>query len=496
MVAGAVAVVAAIGWLSTGGSDLAVVVGLAGALLTAGLLAVAAEPRLTLGRIELVAMLLVFGATAVVGAVGTAEAATLTYLPLAAALVVALAIVARGLPRRVLVVNTVVGVVVLLAIVQPEPTSAAGLTRIAVPAVLLATVALLGATSAWALERLGRAHRRAAREAESRARLLDAVRTLPDTDPETAARVVVATLVDAGARACGVVRWERSRPIPVHLHAIPEVVAHELTPSLLTGTATDGAHVVDTPSLGPVVAAGVRVEGRTEAVVFAVPRHDEVADADRERVAVLAGHLGGALDASRRVRQQAQLLDRLRRLEKLRTTFVGRVSVDLREPVAGVQAAATQLARQGEQLADADRAAVLDRLRTDSGRLRETLDALFDLARLQAEHAAAEVRPFAAAEVLAPFGPPADRTTGRVLLDPVLARRGAELLVRAGGEVVEEPAQQDGSWRVLVRLPIGPAPGRQLTVVSAEQLLLHAGVRVAAAPGRVLLHLEVAEGPA
>jgi putative methionine-R-sulfoxide reductase with GAF domain len=313
-------------------------------------------------------------------------------LPFAAGIAVSIAPVRRTTLRLPVQVLVVLGMAALL-IAAGRPGREAALTIL-----LLGFVVWLSQVLANSLLDARRAQQRARMAAERRAALLGTVRELSGGSPTRAARTVVDSLRSLGLSVAGVSLVRDEHLVPLALDGIPP------PPSLRVGDGVAGAAVAENATLvaehysldgrrlpvraevGSVIAVPVRSAGEAVGVLLGGRREagafpDEVV----EVAEVLASHLGGVLETEQRLGRQRELLDRMRALEDMRGELVTEVSEEIRDPLTVVRGIAETLRAHGDRLPADRREQLLRGFEDQAGALRETIDALLDFSRLQAD---------------------------------------------------------------------------------------------------------------
>jgi signal transduction histidine kinase len=185
------------------------------------------------------------------------------------------------------------------------------------------------------------------------------------------------------------------------------------------------------------VVVPLRMGGRPVGAIMCARRASSApTETDIEVAEAVAAHLSGVLSALERERRQRELLERLHRLEAMRSGFVEAVSLELRAPLEAVGEAS-------RALSSADRPSIgapdttLDELNHHALELGATIDAVLELSRFRSELGSeSQVVLIELGEVLAPFcsteGIRVELDPGvgalTVEVDPALLRRACELL--------------------------------------------------------------------
>ena len=133
------------------------------------------------------------------------------------------------------------------------------------------------------------------------------------------------------------------------------------------------------------------VEGRTIGVLFTPENEEPVLATQRRFLPALASLLGVALEREALAREALEA-DTLRRSDTVKTAVIQAVSHDLRTPLATIEQALDGLESGELVLTDDDRAALLETIRAEHGRLKRLVENLLDLSRLQAQAAEAHAR--------------------------------------------------------------------------------------------------------
>ena len=94
---------------------------------------------------------------------------------------------------------------------------------------------------------------------------------------------------------------------------------------------------------------------------------------------------GLALDRSRLFVQEREQRIALERADEMKTNFIALAAHELRTPVTSVHGVVQTLDRLGDQLSSSDREQLEEALRSQAERMRNLVDQLLDLSRLDAE---------------------------------------------------------------------------------------------------------------
>jgi K+-sensing histidine kinase KdpD len=330
-----------------------------------------------------------------------------------------------------------------------------------VPDALFAVVLVLAAAAlvdlfARALVDTRRSTLQARRDAATRAELLDAVRRLPGRSVEEAARAATETLVALGFDGAVVARAEDGLLVPLDVRGVPSLgpmprgfgrawEAIEQDSTVVHSALDRDLLLTRETGVRSVVVAPLRVDGEPVGTVAGLCRAPQrPRDPLVDSVEVLAAHLGGVMAAEARVARQAELLERMAALDRMRRGLVNAVSAEVRDPLTVVRGVSQVLSSHGDRLADERRERFLHQLVEQADSLRATIETLLDFSRSRSRRDDPRVRPVPVTELLEPLaGSGAVRVTPRLellaherviaLLDPALVRSALELLVGVGG---------------------------------------------------------------
>jgi signal transduction histidine kinase len=425
------------------------------------------------------------------------------YLLLAAALVVTMA----GLPIVSLRVVLQLGVVAVVG--RAMIAGGRAVPDVVFAGALLVTTAVLAGAFVRRMRAARRAALRAEAEARNRAELLDAVRSLPGSTVPEAVDVVCNALRSFGCDGAGVMRARggqlvqlgRSGSMPA---ASPRPLARGLGwLALDNGRTVVQRHDPRAPartwprsvattagavSFAAEIATPVLIDGHAVAVVVGVwdGRHDPT-DEEVEIVEVLTSHLGGVMVAQERLARQAELLDRMGVLDRMRRGLLGAVSDEVRDPLTIIRGAGQILASHADRVGDEQRLVLLGRMCAQAADLRELVDVLLDFSRSQSRRRDPRVGVVDLARLLhhvvdetgATIVPPLDDLVALALTvetDASLVRSALELLVtlRATSEtdVAGTITVERGTGEVTLRVaPLGDSPTSHLVRSLASQLL-------------------------
>ncbi len=370
--------------------------------------------------------------------------------------------------------------------------------------VLIGVLLTLLAITSMVLEqevRSARAEQRHAQEAAARrSALLAAARDIADLDVEEAAAVALRSLRRLGFDGAGVAIVRDGIVMPVRLDNLPatagplpvtegvagravrqrqtlDVTDYQQDPDRLPGRDRIGAMVV-TPIVSQDDVVGVIV-GSSETV-------GPPSASQHEAIEVIAGHLGAAFDNRRRVENLRLLLQRMDRLDTMRTAFVDQVSDELRDPLTVVRSAGHTLGAHGSSLSPEARSGLIDRLCGQAGRLQQIVDVVLDFSRFQATHRVSRQHWVDLQTVVAPFrdhlevaaSDPGDRDLDvRIHVDGELLRYALALLLEeAQGPLTLTIDAQE----VVLTVDDGVQVRSPLTRSLIEQLILEAGATLEA----------------
>jgi putative methionine-R-sulfoxide reductase with GAF domain len=363
-------------------------------------------------------------------------------LALAAAVAATVAPVGRAwlrLPVQILIVG---GMAVLLVRAGRDPADTA------LWVFLLAFVVWLCGAFSRDLLAVRRSAREARRSAERRAELLAAVGDLSGRGADDAAATVASTVRSLGFTVAGVSLRHGDLVVPLALEGL------EPASGLRVGEGVTGAAIAENRTIvvadyendplwhphgeGLRSVVGVPVRERGEAVGVVVGGRDvggRPPEAMIEILDVLAAHLGGVLETERRIVRQRELLTRMQSLEDMRSRLLSEISEHVRDPLTVVRGIAQTLVSHGDSLSPTQRDRMLEGFELQTRALRETIDALLDFSRFQAEHPVATHGLVRVGDLLRETLRTAElvdtvRLTGEL---DALARTDPELLARAVG---------------------------------------------------------------
>lgn len=307
------------------------------------------------------------------------------------------------------------------------------------------------ATSFAADVRASRDEQRRARAAATRREtLLSTARLLPEQGVEEAAAAATGALRRLGFDSAGIglVRDgvvvplhldslpPPARPLSVHQGAVARVVEGGRTVALadyqLEPERLPGQHFLRAMILTPI-----RADSEVVGVLMCARRTPGRPDESEVEIAeVLAAHLGGAIGTRRQLQHQRLLLERMDRLDAMRTVFADEVSYELRDPLTVVRSAGHTLRAHGDAVSATGRQRLLVRLCSQAEQLRDIVEALLDFSRFQAAHRSLEPTRVELGGLLEPFAEQldlgswdADRRSTEVEVEPDLIRHALSLLL-------------------------------------------------------------------
>lgn len=370
--------------------------------------------------------------------------------------------------------------------------------------VLIGVLLTLLAVTSMVLEqevRSARAAQRHAQEAAARRSvLLAAAQDIADLDVEEAAAVALRSLRRLGFDGAGVAIVRDGMLMPVRLDNLPATVGPEPVTRGVSGRAVRQRRTIDVtdyqqdpdrlPGRDRIGAMVVRpIVSQDDVVGVLVGSSETVgppSESQHEVIEVVAGHLGAAFDNRRRVENQRLLLQRMDRLDAMRTAFVDQVSDELRDPLTVVRRAGHTLAAHGGSLSPEARDGLIDRLCGQAGRLQQIVDVVLDFSRFQATHRGSRQHWVDLRTVVAPFRDrfevaaidPGDRDLDvRIHVDGELLRYALALLL----EEAQGPLTLTIDAREVVLTVDDGLQGRDpLTRSLIEQLVLEAGATLEA----------------
>jgi K+-sensing histidine kinase KdpD len=418
-----------------------------------------------------------------------------SYLPLGAALLCSMAPATRTWLRVPVQLLTVVFYAALLV------EAGRSVPDLLLPLVLLGSVGVLASALAHDLVDLGAAERRARQDAQRRAELLTAVRSLPGATLDEALAAACATMRSLGFDAAGCAVRRGDRLVNLHLDGLPDspasarpgeglawaCVAENRT--IVTGDyQADPRHLEARPQVGSAVVVPIRIDGvAIGSLMGARQERSTPSPAEVEVAEVLAAHLGAVFATEETVRRQRELLTRMGQLETMRSTFVAQVSDELRDPLTVVRGVAATLTAHGTRLDPQQRTRLFERMGEQTDQLRRTIDALLDFSRFQSTRPQPSIEVVDLAELLGPVLSSTDAALSTeegelaalVQVDGDLVRHALELLVTGTGAVEAPPqlrlSSDDGHIEIAVQADAEANAAPALVRSLAAQLLVAAG---------------------
>lgn len=287
---------------------------------------------------------------------------------------------AMAYPRRVLLALLVLAVA-LVALVQVVTSSpflpARTVARIATVGGTVLATSWLTAAHTRQLRRTQRAHDETDHQAATLRALARSAADINDLDHQAVLAATVSTAVRIGyvgaafvvVRQGGIVVLEHAGALtPERTEALlPE---HDLRNCLEAGSAR--THAVDGLALRclPMV-----VDGRTVGALVGAAE-DDAADADGVGLQILGAQAMIALTNAHRFRSARELVDQLRDVQRLRHDLVSTASHELRTPTTVIKGAAELLDARWDELEDAERRQLIERMGVHIEALEHVLDQL------------------------------------------------------------------------------------------------------------------------
>jgi K+-sensing histidine kinase KdpD len=428
------------------------------------------------------------------------------YLPLGAALVCSMAPVIQWTVRVPVQVLTGLFFAVLLV------RAGRSLPDLLLPLVFLVSVAVLATALARDLGESRAAERDARRDAQRRAELLTAVRALPGATLEEAAAAACGTMRSLGydAAGCNILRGDRL--VSLHLEglplpAMPLRAGEGLSGACIAGNRTlviadyqgDARRLDARRDVGSVVVVPIRVEKEAVGSLMGARTHRSTpTPAEVEVAEVLAAHLGAVFATEEAVRRQRELLVRMGQLETMRSSFVGQVSDELRDPLTIVRGVAVTLENYGPDIGTAHRHQLLADMGEQTDQLRRTIDALLDFSRFQSARPEPAIGTLTLDELLTPVLVASDaelvagggELSAAVRVDGALIRHALELLLAGTGAVGSVPqlrvAVHEGGAEIAVHADAEATAPPALVRSLVAQLLVAAGAALDDGPDPVV----------
>jgi hypothetical protein len=408
-------------------------------------------------------------------------------LALAAALAATVAPVSRAWMRLSVQVLVVGGMTLLLLRAGGDPAT------IVLWVLLLTFVVWLCGAFSRDLLAVRRSARVARRSAQRRAELLAAVGDLSGRTAGEAAATVSSTLRSLGFSVAGVSLRHGEVVVPLVIDGpagasglrLDEGVVEEAISENRTIVLPDEASPRTEPrgSIRSMVVVPIRERGEPVGVVVG-GRHASGSPPEDliEIVDVMAAHLGGVLDTEGRIVRQRELLARMEALDDMRSRLLSEISEHVRDPLTVVRGIAQTLMSHGDSLSAEQRDRLLEGFQFQTRTLRETMDALLDFSRFQAEHPVATVglvpldglvREALEAAELHEAVEVSGELDAVVRTDPELVARTVELILAVGGvEHIVLSTSDDGVSVRFQGLATGAESRSRLLLGLAQRLVL------------------------
>ncbi len=313
---------------------------------------------------------------------------------------------------------------------------------------LVFVLAAVSTSYATEFRRSGQAENEARKAAERRTELLEAVRALPELDLHGAAQVTTAALRAFGAVASGVVVVRDDRIVPIDLNGVPPIERLLRVGEGVSGRAVaEGRTLVfedyqELPerfdhlhNLRSTISTPIRVGDEVVGAVMAAQvQSGPPTEGQIEVTEVLATHLGAVIATRRQLENRRNLLERMDRLEAMRSAFVEEVSDELRDPLTIIRGAGHTMRKHSQDLRDEDREHLLERLCAQADELRSVVDALLDFSRVQSQQNEPELAVVSIRQLLGTFGARVNLRGSlpidvQVEVDVTLTRHAVDLLL-------------------------------------------------------------------
>jgi K+-sensing histidine kinase KdpD len=369
--------------------------------------------------------------------------------------------------------------------------------EVALSTVLLTLLAVTATMVEGQVAKTRAEQRRAQEAANRRTALLTTARDIADLDVEEAVAVALRALRQLGFNGAGIGIVRDEMVVPVRLDNLPATPGPVPVTEGVAGRAVrlratqavadyqqDPDRLPDRDAVGMMVATPIIVRDDVAGVLAgsaqlaAPPRESQ-----REVIEVIAGHLGVAFDNRRRVENQRLLLERMDRLDAMRTAFVDQVSDELRDPLTVVRGAGHTLRSHGDILSSDARGRLIDRLCGQAEVLQRIVDVVLDFSRFQASHQLSERHWVGLHTVMAPFQDRIQHSAEGADED-VLVHVDAELLRYALALLLDEtPAMltlRVDACEAVLTLDDARAASRPLARSLVEQLVLESGASLQA----------------
>ena len=190
---------------------------------------------------------------------------------------------------------------------------------------------------------------------------------------------------------------------------------------------------------GGEVMLALQTSGRIIGVLIARSR-TALSETQLEALRGAGDLLAAALGNVRLYREEQEMVTRLRELDRLKTTFLGSVSHELRTTVTAIEGFAGLLVSQADKINDAQRADFLERIRRNARSLGVLVEDLLDFARLERSGIAVTLQPVDVSDLVPKI---VDQTSS------ILAQRPVSVDVVPGLSAMADPSAFE---RILVNL--------------------------------------------
>lgn len=241
------------------------------------------------------------------------------------------------------------------------------------------------------------AYRHGRRRARQVERVAEVARDIHHLDTGVVLTSIVEAAADLGYDAAGVARLEDGHLTVLDSTGLPAAIHGQRFPiegSALAAVPTSDRCVISevdpTGALGvagftTIIATPIRVAGEV-AAVLAVAGREPPSEADRltmEPLELLAQVAGRALEHVSSYQAERSAVERLQRLDVLKSDFISNASHELRTPTTVVYGLLQTFAAHEARLEPEVRASILQRLLTASETLKNTVTTLIDFARIE-----------------------------------------------------------------------------------------------------------------